>query len=80
MDEREFRVDIKHNFLKKKTAQKTKLKLDKPYGESAPSIRTINKWFDNFEVVIWALKMVSVRVGLVTSQQQKTSQKLEKSY
>ena len=42
MDEREFRVLIKHYFMK------TKEKLDKHYGESAPSIRTVYKWFQNF--------------------------------
>ncbi|CAK9833202.1 Mariner Mos1 transposase [Anthophora retusa] len=48
MDEREFRVVIKHYFLKGKTPQETKNKIDKHYGESAPSIRTIYKWFGLF--------------------------------
>lgn len=48
MDEREFRVLIKHYFMKGKSPQNTKKKLDKHYGESAPSIRTIYKWFQNF--------------------------------
>lgn len=48
MDEMEFRVVIKHYFMKGKTPQETKEKLDKHYGESAPSIRTVYKWFQNF--------------------------------
>lgn len=48
MDEKEFRVVIKHYFLKGKTPQTTKEKLDKHYGESAPSMRTVYKWFGNF--------------------------------
>lgn len=48
MDEREFRVVMKHYFMKGKTAQETKTKLDKHYGGSAPSIRTVYKWFGNF--------------------------------
>uniref|UniRef100_T1IB87 HTH_48 domain-containing protein n=1 Tax=Rhodnius prolixus TaxID=13249 RepID=T1IB87_RHOPR len=43
MDEKEF-----HNFMKGKTPQETKEKLDKHYGDSAPSIRTVYKWFQNF--------------------------------
>uniref|UniRef100_T1HE74 Mos1 transposase HTH domain-containing protein n=1 Tax=Rhodnius prolixus TaxID=13249 RepID=T1HE74_RHOPR len=37
MDEKEFRVLIKHYFMKGKTPQETKEKLDKHYGDSAPS-------------------------------------------
>jgi len=48
MDEKEFRVVIKHYFMKGKTPQETKEKLDKHYGDSAPSIRTVYKWFQNF--------------------------------
>ena len=48
MDEKEFRVLIKHYFMKGKTPQETKEKLDKHYGDSAPSIRTVYKWFQNF--------------------------------
>ena len=48
MDEREFRVLIKHYFMKGKSPQKTKEKLEKNYGQSAPSIRTVYKWFQNF--------------------------------
>uniref|UniRef100_T1H825 Mos1 transposase HTH domain-containing protein n=1 Tax=Rhodnius prolixus TaxID=13249 RepID=T1H825_RHOPR len=43
MDEKEFRVLTKHYFMKGKTSQETKEKLDKHYGDSAPSIsRKIN--------------------------------------
>uniref|UniRef100_A0A0K2SWW6 Histonelysine Nmethyltransferase SETMARlike [Hydra vulgaris] n=1 Tax=Lepeophtheirus salmonis TaxID=72036 RepID=A0A0K2SWW6_LEPSM len=48
MDEKEFRVLIKHYFMKGKTPQETKKKLDKHYGDSAPSIRTVYKWIHNF--------------------------------
>ena len=48
MDEREFRVLIKHYFMKGKSHQETKEKLDKHYGESAPSIIMVYKWFQNF--------------------------------
>lgn len=48
MDEKEFRVLTKHYFLKDKTPQEAKEKLDKHYGDSAPSIRTVYKWFQNF--------------------------------
>lgn len=34
--------------MKGKTHQETKEKLDKHYGDSAPSIRTVYKWFQNF--------------------------------
>ena len=47
MDEREFRVLIKHYFMKGKSPQEAKEKLDKHYGESAPSIRTVYKWSQN---------------------------------
>uniref|UniRef100_T1I830 HTH_48 domain-containing protein n=1 Tax=Rhodnius prolixus TaxID=13249 RepID=T1I830_RHOPR len=43
MDEKEFRVLIKHYFMKGKTPQETKEKLGKHYGDSAPSIRTVYK-------------------------------------
>uniref|UniRef100_T1HKC8 HTH_48 domain-containing protein n=2 Tax=Rhodnius prolixus TaxID=13249 RepID=T1HKC8_RHOPR len=43
MDEKEFRVLIKHYFMKGKTPQETKEKLDKHYGDSASSIRTVYK-------------------------------------
>lgn len=49
MNEKEFRVAIKHYFMKGKTPQETKEKLDKYYGDSAPSIRIV--WFQNFRSV-----------------------------
>jgi hypothetical protein len=48
MDKREFRALNKHYFMKDKSPQETKEKLDKHYGKSAPSIRTVYKWFQNF--------------------------------
>uniref|UniRef100_T1HMJ8 HTH_48 domain-containing protein n=1 Tax=Rhodnius prolixus TaxID=13249 RepID=T1HMJ8_RHOPR len=34
--------------MKGKTPEETKEKLDKHYGDSAPSISTVYKWFQNF--------------------------------
>ncbi|GBP19909.1 Histone-lysine N-methyltransferase SETMAR [Eumeta japonica] len=48
MERSEFRVPIKHYFLRKKTITETKEKLDKCYGDSAPSISMIKKWFTEF--------------------------------
>lgn len=48
MEKSEFRVLIKHYFLRKKTITETKQKLDKYYGDSAPSIKMIHKWFTDF--------------------------------
>ncbi|XP_029174745.1 uncharacterized protein LOC114943323 [Nylanderia fulva] len=48
MEKSEFRVLIKHYFLRKKTITKTKEKLDKYYGDSAPSISMVKKWFTEF--------------------------------
>jgi transposase len=47
MDEREFRVLIKHYFMNGKSSHETEEKLDKHYAESAHSIRTVYKWFQN---------------------------------
>jgi hypothetical protein len=41
MDKGEFRVLIKNYFMKGKSPQETKEKLDKHYGKSAPSIRMV---------------------------------------
>jgi transposase len=49
IDEREFRVLIKHYFMKGESPLEIKEKLDKHYGKSAPSIRTVYKWFQNFQ-------------------------------
>ncbi|CAK1588256.1 unnamed protein product [Parnassius mnemosyne] len=47
MEKSEFRVLIKHYFLRK-TITETKAKLDKYYGDSAPSISMVKKWFTEF--------------------------------
>ena len=44
----EFRVLSKHYFLEEKTITETKAKLDKYYGDSAPSISMVKKWFTEF--------------------------------
>lgn len=48
MEKSEFRVLIKHYFLRGKTITQTKTKLDKYYGDSSPSIKMIHKWFTDF--------------------------------
>lgn len=48
MEKSEFRVLIKHYFLRKKTITETKEKLYKYYGDSAPSISMVKKWFTEF--------------------------------
>ena len=48
MEKSEFRVLIKHYFLRKKTISETKKKLDKYYPDSAPLIGMIHKWFSEF--------------------------------
>jgi len=45
MEKSEFRIVIKHYYLKKKTAKETKERLDKDYGESAPSAHMVQYWF-----------------------------------
>jgi len=45
MEKSEFRVLIKHYYLRKKTVTQIKEKLDKYYGDSAPSIAMVKKWF-----------------------------------
>jgi histone-lysine N-methyltransferase SETMAR len=49
MYERECCVLIKHYFMKGKSPQETKEKLDKHYGKSVPLIRTVYKWFQIFQ-------------------------------
>ena len=39
---------IKHYFLREKTINETKGKLDKYYGDSAPLISMVRKWFTEF--------------------------------
>ncbi|XP_043644536.1 histone-lysine N-methyltransferase SETMAR-like, partial [Drosophila teissieri] len=48
MEKSEFRVLIKHYFLRKKSITETKERLDKYYGDSAPSISMVKKWFTEF--------------------------------
>ena len=48
MEKSEFRVFIKHYFLRKKTITEIKAKLQKYYGDSAPSISMVKKWFTEF--------------------------------
>ncbi len=49
MEKSEFRVEIKHHYLKVKTAKDTKETLDKQYGESAPSDYTVQYWIAEFK-------------------------------
>ena len=49
MEKYEFRILIKHYFLRKKTTKEAKLKLDKYYGDSAPSYSTVKNWFADFK-------------------------------
>ena len=46
MSKREFRVLIKHYFLRGKTLSETKAKLNKYYLDSAPSYGIVQKWFN----------------------------------
>ncbi|QQP58373.1 Putative mariner transposase [Caligus rogercresseyi] len=48
MEKSELRMLIKHYFLREKTIAETKAKLDKYYGDSAPSISMVKKWFTEF--------------------------------
>ena len=49
MEKNEFRVLIKHYYLRGKTAKETKEKLDKYYGTSAPSNTTVKRWMQEFK-------------------------------
>ena len=48
MEKSEFRVLIKHYFLRGKTLSETKAQLDKYYSDSAPSYGMVQKWFTKF--------------------------------
>lgn len=48
MEKSEFRVLIKHYFLRGKTIKQTEDKLKKYYGDSAPSHGMVHKWFTEF--------------------------------
>ena len=52
MEESEFRVLIKHYFLRGKTLPETKAKLDKYYSDFAPSYEMFQKWLSNFVVFV----------------------------
>uniref|UniRef100_T1HN77 Mos1 transposase HTH domain-containing protein n=1 Tax=Rhodnius prolixus TaxID=13249 RepID=T1HN77_RHOPR len=60
MDEKEFRVLIKHYFMKGKTPQETKEKLDKHYGDSALRLEQFISGFKIFGVAIWAQVTLNV--------------------
>ncbi|CAK9827513.1 Histone-lysine N-methyltransferase SETMAR [Anthophora retusa] len=49
MDKNEFRAVIKHFYLKKWTAAQTKAELDEVHGDSAPSLKTIYFWINEFK-------------------------------
>ena len=48
MEKSEFRVLIKHYFLRAKTLSETKAKLDKYYLDSDPLYRMVQKWLTEF--------------------------------
>lgn len=48
MEKSEFRVLIKHYFLRGKTIKETEDRLKKYYGDSAPSHGMVHKWFTEF--------------------------------
>lgn len=49
MDQKEFRVLIKHCYLMKKNTAQTQRWLEECYGEAAPSKTTICRWFSEFK-------------------------------
>ena len=48
MEKSEFRLLIKHYFLRGKTLSETKGELDKYHSNSAPSYGMVQKWFTEF--------------------------------
>ena len=48
MEKNEFRVLIKHYFLREKSIKETEEKLWKYYGDSAPSHGMVQQWFTEF--------------------------------
>ena len=48
MEKNEFRVFIKHYYLREKTAKEANEKLDKYNGTSAPSNTTVKNWMQEF--------------------------------
>lgn len=61
MEKSEFRVLIKHYFLRKKTITETKQRLDKYYGDSAPWIKMIINGLRIFGVVVQAQVMLNAQ-------------------
>lgn len=49
MDKNEFRAVIKHFYLKKWTAAQIKAELDEVHGDSAPALKTIYFWINEFK-------------------------------
>ena len=48
MKKSEFRMLIKHYFLREKTLSETKATLEKYYSDTAPSYGMVQKWFTEF--------------------------------
>lgn len=49
MDKKEFRIVIKHFYLKEWTASQIKAELDRVHGKSAPALKTIYFWINEFK-------------------------------
>ena len=49
MEKKEFRVLVKHYYLRGNRAKETKEKLDEYYGTSSPSNTTVKKWMQEFK-------------------------------
>ena len=48
MEKSEFRILIKHYFLRGTASSETKVKVDKYYSDSDPSYGMVQKWFTEF--------------------------------
>ena len=62
MEKSEFRVLIKHYFLRGKTESETKAKLDKYSPDSAPSYEWFRSVLPNIVVVVRTQKLYQVQV------------------
>jgi len=49
MEKDEFRTVIKHFYLKKWTAAQIKAELDEVHGDSAPALKTVYFWINEFK-------------------------------
>jgi hypothetical protein len=49
MDDKEFRLFMKHCFLMKKNTVEAKAWLDKHYTDSTPAKSTVEKWFAKYK-------------------------------